>query len=90
MRKLSKEEVEIEKNKKMKYLNEEIISKGYNPEDFSNFIIRTKGMPPDLILLKDYVKIVDNFKSEQLKKTYSSVNSKKEKEQSLFEVVYSP
>ena len=67
MRKLSKEEVEIEKNKKMKYLNEEIISKGYNPEDFSNFIIRTKGMPPDLILFKDYVKIVDNFKSEQLK-----------------------
>lgn len=90
MRKLSKEEVEIEKNKKMKYLNEEIISKGYNPEDFSNFIIRTKGMPPDLILFKDYVKIVDNFKSEQLKKTYSSVNSKKEKEQSLFEVFYSP
>ena len=90
MRKLSKEEVEIQKNKKMKYLNEEIISKGYNPEDFSNFIIRTKGMPPDLILFDDYVKIVENFKSDQLKKTYSSVNSKKEKEQTLFEVFYSP
>ena len=44
MLKLSKEEFEAEKAKKQKYLNDEIISKGYNPEDLSNFIIRMNNL----------------------------------------------
>ena len=68
MLKLSKEEFEAEKAKKQKYLNDEIISKGYNPEDLSNFIIRMKGQPPDYMLFEDYVDIIEDFKNEKLTK----------------------
>lgn len=90
MQKLTPEQREHQKNQKQKLLNEEIISKGYNPEDLSNFIMRTKGIPPDFILYDDYITIIEDFKNDQLKQTYSFVNSKKKKEETLFEVFYAP
>ena len=90
MLKLSKEEFEAEKAKKQKYLNDEIISKGYNPEDLSNFIIRMKGQPPDYMLFEDYVDIIEDFKNEKLTQTYSSVSEPKKKEVSLYDLFYSP
>ena len=60
------------------YINENIIEKGYNPEELSNFIIRTKGMEINLIPFEELKNLIEEFKNEQLSKTISSVQSKKD------------
>ena len=63
---------------KQNYINENIIEKGYNPEELSNFIIRTKGMEINLIPFEELKNLIEEFKNEQLSKTISSVQSKKD------------
>ena len=35
---------------KMEYINDNIIEKGYNPEELSNFIIKTIGIKFEIII----------------------------------------
>ena len=51
---------------KQKYINENIIDKGYNPEDLSNFIIQKKAVNLDEISLKDLKILIEEFKNERL------------------------
>ena len=37
--------MEDEKTQKLVYINENIIEKGYNPEELSNFVIKKTGIP---------------------------------------------
>ena len=80
----------MDSNEKQKYINENIIEKGYNPEDLSNFVTRHLGVSIDTLDLEKLKEMVNSFKNEQLKNTYSSVKVKKEKKLSLNELLYTP
>ena len=41
---------------KQNYINEQIIEKGYNPEDLSNFVSRTRGVKVEELPLKILMK----------------------------------
>ena len=53
------------------YINENIIEKGYNPDELFNFITRTKGMEINLISFDELKNLIEQFKNEQLSKTIS-------------------
>jgi uncharacterized protein YoxC len=80
----------MDSNEKQKYINENIIEKGYNPEDLSNFVTRHLGVNIDSLDLEKLKEMVNSFKNEQLKNTYSSVKVKKEKKLTLNEILYTP
>ena len=80
----------MDSNEKQKYINENLIEKGYNPEDLSNFVTRHLGVSIDTLDLEKLKEMVNSFKNEQLKNTYSSVKVKKEKKLSLNELLYTP
>ena len=80
----------MDSNEKQKYINENLIEKGYNPEDLSNFVTRHLGVSIDTLDLEKLKEMVNSFKNEQLKNTYSSVKIKKEKKLSLNELLYTP
>ena len=42
----------MEQQEKQKYINDNIIEKGYNPEDLSNFITRLKRVSIEALSLK--------------------------------------
>lgn len=84
---------------KQQYINEHIIEKGYNPEDLSNFVSRTRGVKVEDLPLKILEKSIEHFKNEKLNQTYSSFThtTKKEekkkvpkKEVPLFDILYAP
>ena len=86
---------------KQNYINEQIIEKGYNPEDLSNFVSRTRGVKVEDLPLKILMKSIEHFKNEKLNQTYSSFTNvksvakqepkkPKEKEVPLFDIFYSP
>lgn len=56
-----------EEELKQNLINEQVIEKGYNPEDLSNYISRTKSVQIDKITFEELQKIIDNFKNERLK-----------------------
>lgn len=58
---------DIDKDAKQEFLRKELIDKGYNPEDFSNYVSGTKGFSTDEIGLEEYKNFVEQFKTEQLK-----------------------
>ena len=60
------------------YINANIIEKGYNPEELSNFITRTKGMEINSIPFDELKNLIEQFKNEQLSKTISSVQLQKD------------
>jgi hypothetical protein len=78
----------INKNKfkmqqeKQKYINDNIIDKGYNPEDLSNFISQKKATNLDEISLKELKVLIEEFKNERLSlsipKLIESENKNKE------------
>lgn len=86
---------------KQNYINENIISKGYNIEDLSNYISRTRGVKVDDLPLKLLMKVIEQFKNEKLSQTFSSFvdvkgdnkkgkDNEKEKEEPLFDIFYAP
>lgn len=84
---------------KQQYINEHIIEKGYNPEDLSNFVSRTRGVKVEDLPLKILEKSIEHFKNEKLNQTYSSFAQSKTKEEKkkvpkkevpLFDILYSP
>ncbi len=83
--------MEDEKAKKLQYINENLIEKGYNPEELSNFIIRKLGLPMENINFEKLKEMIEEFKDQSLQDTYKSVKSKnKEKKQNPFDILYSP
>lgn len=66
---------------KQNYLNANIIEKGYNPEDLSNYIIRTKGHSPENLKLEEYKQVIEEFKNDQLNQAFSNLKSKEQKQQ---------
>ena len=66
---------------KQKYINDNIIEKGYNPEDLSNYITRIRGVGINSFSLNELKKLIEDFKTEQLNISLKSVNVKKIKNQ---------
>ena len=84
--------MEDEKIQKLNYINENIIEKGYNPEELSNFIIKKTGIPMDNINFERLKEMIEQFKDQGLQDTYQSVKIKedvKKKEESPLDLLYS-
>ena len=86
---------------KQNYINENIISKGYNIEDLSNFVSRTRGVKVEDLPMKILMKVIEQFKNEKLSQTFASFadiksdnkkqnEKEKEKEEPLFDIFYAP
>ena len=58
---------------KLKYINENIIDKGYNPEDLNAFIINRRANSIEDISLKALKIEIEDFKNEKLKDTFITV-----------------
>ena len=85
--------MEEEKLQKLSYINENIIEKGYNPEELSNFIIKKIGIPMENLNFEQLKQMIEQFKDQSLQDTYQSVKIKediKKKEDSPFDILYSP
>ena len=61
------------KQEKQKYINENIIDKGYNPEDLSNFIIQKKAINLDEISFNDLKILIEEFKNKRLSLSISKL-----------------
>jgi hypothetical protein len=68
-----------EKSEKMKYINENIIEKGYNEEDVANFTMQTLGVPFETLSLEKLKQIVEEFKDKGLTDTYKTIKSNEKK-----------
>ena len=81
-----------EKIQKLNYINENIIEKGYNPEELSNFIIKKTGIPMEHIKFEQLKQMIEEFKDQGLQDTYQTVkikDSTKKKEESFQDILYS-
>ena len=74
---------------KQNYINDNIIEKGYNPEDLSNYIVRIRGIEINSISLNELKKLIEDFKTEQLNISLKSLNMKQNKKATSFEILYS-
>ena len=88
-KKINFQKIKNEKQEKQKYINDNIIEKGYNPEDLSNFITRLKGVSIEALSLKELQICIEQFKTEQLTLSLQLVNKKRDKKATPFEVLYS-
>ena len=77
--------MEDKEKKKMEYINENIIEKGYSPEELSNFIIKTIGIPMESLPLEKLKEMVEEFKNKGLTETYKTIklNEKNRKSREL-------
>ena len=64
----------------MKYISANILEKGYNPEDLSNFVIKKIGKPIESITLDQLKKLIEQFKDQSLVETYKNLDSNQEEE----------
>ena len=77
---------------KLDYINENIIEKGYNPEELSNFIIKTIGIPMETLPLDKLKEMTEEFKNKGLTETYKTIKlneknlKEKEKEKKKKEI----
>ncbi len=62
-----------EDSEKLKYINENIIDKGYNPEDLNAFIINRRACSIEEITYDILKKEIEDFKNEQLKDTFFTI-----------------
>ena len=71
-----------EETKKLEFINENIIEKGYNPEEVANFTMKTFGVPFESLSLEKLKQVVEEFKDKGLNDTYKTVklNEKKTEE----------
>ena len=69
-----------ENQEKMKYISANILEKGYNPEDLSNFVIKKIGKPIESITLEQLKKLIEQFKDQSLVETYKNLDSNHEEE----------
>jgi hypothetical protein len=71
-----------EETEKMTYINENIIEKGYDPEDVANFAMKHFGLPFDKLSLEKLKTIVEQYKDKGLNDAYKTIklNENKKKE----------
>ena len=83
--------MEDEQAKKSQYINDNIISKGYNPEDLSNFIMKEICMSINDINFERLKIMIDKFKNKGLVDLYKTVKQKDDlKPENLEEQLYYP
>jgi hypothetical protein len=83
--------MEDEQMKKSQYINENIISKGYNPEELSNFIMKEICMSINDIKFEKLKEMVEKFKNKGLADLYQTVKlQNEEKPENLEEQLYYP
>ena len=80
---------------KMKYISENILEKGYNPEDVSNFVMKKVGKPIESISLDQLKKLVEQFKDLSLAETYKNLETsqdepKNQEKEEFQNPLYSP
>ena len=83
--------MEDEKTQISEYINENIIEKGYNPEELSNFVIKKTGIPMENMNLEQLKSMIEKFKDQSLQDTYQTIKTKEveKKEESSFDILYS-
>ena len=78
---------------KQKYINENIISKGYNPEDLSSYITQLKGVNIEDISLESLKELIEEFKNERLVKSIPinifNTDKKIEEKENIYNILYS-
>ena len=74
-----------EAQEKMKYISANILEKGYNPEDLSNFVIKKIGKPIESITLDQLKKLIEQFKDQSLVETYKKLDENQEEEEKIKE-----
>ena len=74
---------------KQQYINDNLIEKGYNPDDLFNYCYRLKGIGIENLSLNELKNLIENFKNEQLIISLQSLKNKKEKKSTPFEILYS-
>ena len=83
--------MEDEQAKKSQYINENIISKGYNPEDLSNFIMKEICISINDITFDKLKIMIDKFKNKGLVDLYKTVKQQNDsKPENLDEQLYYP
>ena len=83
--------MEDEQAKKSQYINETIISKGYNPDDLSNFIMKEICMSINDISFEKLKIMIDKFKNKGLVDLYKTVKQQNEqKPENLEEQLFYP
>ena len=70
---------------KMKYINENIIEKGYNPEDVANFSIKNYGLPFEELTLEKLKTIVEEYKDKGLNDAYKTIKLNENKNNEIKE-----
>ena len=81
-----------EETEKMTYINENIIEKGYNPEELSNFVIKKLGIPMENLNFERLKEMIEEFKDKGLQDAYQSVKTKEDgekKEDTAADLFYS-
>ena len=82
---------EEEQMKKSQYINENIISKGYNPEELSNFIMKEICMSINDINFQKLKEMIEKFKNKGLVDIYQTVKQQNEdKPENLEEQLFYP
>lgn len=84
--------MEDEQLKKSQYINENIISKGYNPEDLSNYIMNEIHKTIHDMKFEDLKKMVERFKNKGLADIYHTVKEKEpinENQENIIDLLYS-
>ena len=71
--------MEDKEKEKMQYISENIIEKGYNPEELSNFIIKTIGIPMESLPLEKLKEMIEEFKDKGLTETYKTIKLNEKK-----------
>ncbi len=74
--------MEDEQAKKTQYINEAIISKGYNPDDLSNFIMKEICISINDISFEKLKVMIDNFKNKGLVDLYKTVKQQNDNNKS--------
>ena len=83
--------MEDEQAKKSQYINETIISKGYNPEDLSNFIMKEIFMSINDLKFDQLKLMIEKFKNKGLVDLYKTVKKQNDdKPENLEEQLYYP
>ena len=80
-----------EQAKKSQYINENIISKGYNPEDLSNFIMNEVCMSINDLTFDKLKLMIDKFKNKGLVDLYKTVKKQNDdKSKTVEDQLYYP
>lgn len=80
--------MENEQEKKSKFINENIISKGYNLEDLSNFIMNESQKNINELQFSELKELINRFKNKGLIDIYKVVKQRKVKPENPLDLLY--